>query len=809
MGRIKGGFKGRLLQSAALCLFAGLMIFNSACNTASTVTQETVEHPEIPREIDWKANWIWGDFEEDDSWLMARKTFSLEETPGECEAIAYIAADSKYWLYVNGKPVIRDGEMKRGQTLTSTYYDIVDLSPYLAEGENCLAFRVWYWGNRVNNSYISSGQGGLCVQIELKNETLLVSDDSWMVRRDVAFSNEHNLANYRLPETDIWYDASKEVGEWTATAYEEKSSDGWGSARTFGKAGDDPWGEMIARTIPQFKDAEEHSYINAARQKWSKEEAYTTKSEEVFSMELLYNAQVYPVLEVEAPEGLEISIKSDFYEDNNGDSVMTTYITKEGYQRFETPGWMNGEEISYDIPAGVTVKNLSYVETGYDTEFTGSFSCDDEFYNELWEKSVRTVYVNMRDTYMDCPNRERAGWAADAVVDMNVSMYSMDPKAYDMFKSMVYTLIGNGRDGYYLCTNPCTPEVPVMTIQNQILMLYPAIMEYYAYTGDKEFIADIYEPLAGYLNTWQPNEDGIYDYTRVIPRWDWGDSTENVDYYPIENCWVYSAFDSLRQMAKILEKEEDATYYARKQDALKVDFKKAYWTKEGFKSEGQKIPDERANALAVYCGIAEPEQYNTIAGILENQYHSTPLLEYYEEAACCIMGRSDLALDRMKKRYDCMINASIGEETTTLWEYFAYGQGTQNHGWAAGPLVILSKYIAGIEPATPGYEVCRIVPDMGDLNELHVTTDTVKGTISLDATYPDDSGYALEIACENEMELIVGVEKMSENPKVKLNHRTIYKNGDAKDRKNVTFEGEDDTYLYFRITGTKLSIESE
>ncbi|MFR7465122.1 MAG: hypothetical protein ACLUVG_09725 [Phocaeicola vulgatus] len=28
----------------------------------------------------------------------------------------------------------------------------------------------------------------------------------------------------------------------------------------------------------------------------------------------------------------------------------------------------------------------------------------------MWEKSQRTLYITMRDTYMDCPDRERAQW---------------------------------------------------------------------------------------------------------------------------------------------------------------------------------------------------------------------------------------------------------------------------------------------------------------------------------------------------------------------------------------------------------------
>ncbi len=89
---------------------------------------------------------------------------------------------------------------------------------------------------------------------------------------------------------------------------------------------------------------------------------------------------------------------------------MMSYYTKEGYQEYEFISWINGETMFYSVPAGVTVHELGYRETGYNTEFKASFQCKDEFLNKLWLKSQRTLYITMRDNFMDCPDRERAQW---------------------------------------------------------------------------------------------------------------------------------------------------------------------------------------------------------------------------------------------------------------------------------------------------------------------------------------------------------------------------------------------------------------
>ncbi len=90
--------------------------------------------------------------------------------------------------------------------------------------------------------------------------------------------------------------------------------------------------------------------------------------------------------------------------------MRAEYVTRAGRQRFESPGWMNGHAVHRGLPAGVTVHGLGWRETGYACAFTGDFTCDDEFCTTLWRKARRTLYVTMRDTYFDCPDRERAQW---------------------------------------------------------------------------------------------------------------------------------------------------------------------------------------------------------------------------------------------------------------------------------------------------------------------------------------------------------------------------------------------------------------
>ncbi len=79
--------------------------------------------------VSWSAKWIWAPTSSTNQWVAFRRSFTLAAAPSK--ALTRIAADSKYWLWVNGTLVVFEGGLKRGPNRTDTYYDEIDLAPYL------------------------------------------------------------------------------------------------------------------------------------------------------------------------------------------------------------------------------------------------------------------------------------------------------------------------------------------------------------------------------------------------------------------------------------------------------------------------------------------------------------------------------------------------------------------------------------------------------------------------------------------------------------------------------------------------------
>ena len=689
----------------------------------------------------WMAKWIWDkeNLTKNNTWMCFNKKVTLDNIPQEL--IADISADSKYWLYINGETVVFEGCVKRGPDKNSGYYDSVDIAPYLKEGENSICALVWFWGDQKNYSYNSSGQGGFIFEA-ISDDLTIISDNTWKVRKHSAYINSPLYQpNYRLPEYSIYYDARNEFGDWLDNSFDFSA---WENATEYAVGGEGAYGKLYPRGIPMLKDFGLKDYENSKDY-----ENYTVKKllGEEITVDIPYNAQVTTYLKVIAPAGEKIRITT---ENTPLGAVSTTYITKEGEQEFEALGWINGEHITYKIPKGVTVVSLQYRETGYDSEFAGNFTCDDEFMNSLWQKSLRTLYVTMRDNFMDCPDRERAQWWGDITSEMYMTMYALDSNSYLLYQKGAQAMIAHTDDSKVLQTVVpiCEDffELPVQQLAGVV-----GFLGYYQYTGDKALIEKVYTPVLDYLKLWEMGENNL-----VVHRqgsWDWPDWGKNADMVAIENAWYYYALSSVEEMAKIIGKSDDTSFLGERRAIIEKGYK-ALWTENGYKSEDVKNPDDRANALAVLSGLATKEQYATIKNVITTTQNSSPYMEYYVLESLCKMGEYEAAYERIKDRYADMVSADY----STLWENWDMYWGTKNHAWSGGPLVIMSKYFAGITPLETGYEKVKIDPQY-DLNDnMTCTVPSVKGLITLDYQKNSDN-YIVNLTLPQDMNAILYVPK--------------------------------------------------
>ncbi len=734
----------------------------------------------IEPKTEWKSSWIWDskDGARENTWMVFRKTVSIDSVPDSL--VADISADSRYWLWINGVNVVYEGSLKRGPDGSSGYYDSIDVAPYLKQGENVIAAEVWYWGKDGSFSYIDSGRGGFLFEAAGRGISIL-SDSGWKVKADPAYLNDtgDRQPNYRIAEFNIMYDARLSMGDFTEAGFDDSD---WENATEICAGGSGQFGKLYPRSIPFLKVYELKDYENS-----SEYQGKTTKSTTYVTVDIPYNAQCVPYLCIESDPGKTVEITT---ENTNIGSVSTRYITTSGRQEFESKGWFNGEHVTYKIPEGVKIISLKYRESGYNTEFTGSFVSSDEFMNTLWQKSLRTLYVTMRDNFMDCPDRERAQWWGDVTNEMAMTMYSLSPSSYLLYQKGVFNMLSSSKAGILETVVPAGEGV-YFELPMQQLAGICGFKTYYMYTGDREFVDMVYDAALNYVNLWIQGPDGL-----VVHRagsWDWMDWGDRADVVCIENAWYYKALDTVRYFAAIKGDEDTEKELATRMDMLYGAYQ-LLWTNKGFMGS-VKRPDDRANALAVLSGLADinnSTRFETIKHVLTTVYNSSPYMERYVLDALCEMGLVEEAQARIRTRYKAMVE----EDYSTLWEFWDKGSGTMNHAWSGGPLLTMSQYMAGIAPSEPGYATYTVKPELGNLKSIDCVVPTVKGLITVNIS--DGDTYKLTLDSPPGTKAIVKLPASGQGKTIYLNGEKIFYNG-AASSVDAGFTGFEDGRACFLV----------
>ncbi|MBP8091084.1 MAG: hypothetical protein KAY43_08185, partial [Phocaeicola sp.] len=188
-------------------------------------------------------------------WICFRKTITISSDNPSVNVLR-IAADSKYWLWVNGKEEVFEGQLKRGPNASDTYLDTLSLK-HLKTGNNTIAVLVWFFG-RNGFSHKSSGCPGLYFDLSVGNDHF-ESNESWLTKIHPAYYiPSGDTPNFRLPESNVGFDARKDLSDWTSTSFDDSS---WSHA-TATSTDNAGWGNFVKRPIPYWKDLGEKTYVS-------------------------------------------------------------------------------------------------------------------------------------------------------------------------------------------------------------------------------------------------------------------------------------------------------------------------------------------------------------------------------------------------------------------------------------------------------------------------------------------------------------------------------------------------------------------
>ncbi len=366
-----------------------------------------------------------------------------------------------------------------------------------------------------------------------------------------------------------------------------------------------------------------------------------------------------------------------------------------------------------------------------DIPYVGSFKCDDERLNKIWQVGAYTVHLNMQEYLWDGIKRDRLVWIGDmhpevSTIDAVFGFNDVVPRSLDL-------------------TRDVTPVTEWMNGISSYSMWWVLIHEeWWKHHGNraylekqKPYMQALLKKLAGLIG-----EDGRekIDGMRFL---DWPSSPNKQGVAAgLQGLLVMTLESGARMMTTL----GDANVARLCTDAA---------------TRGRKvIPDVNGSksgaALLALAGMTDAKKTADEVLKVGGAKDVSTFYGFYVLQALAKADEMDAALDIVRTYWGAMLDRGA----TTFWEDFNLdwleGSGRIDelvpagkkdlhgdfgaycyegfrhsfcHGWASGPTAWMSQNVLGIQPMEPGFATVRIAPQLGSLKWAEGTYPTPRGPI--------------------------------------------------------------------------------
>ena len=361
-----------------------------------------------------------------------------------------------------------------------------------------------------------------------------------------------------------------------------------------------------------------------------------------------------------------------------------------------------------------------------------SFECNDTVLNAVWDLCKYTMKATTAfGVYID-GERERIPYEADAYINQ-LSHYAcdLDPRVAR------YTV------GHLL-------EHPTWPTEWSLHMPMMAYADYQA-TGDAVLAKQHYEALKKKLLMDKAREDGLLVAGAIV---DWpvaerdgynegkADPKQKQQVGPeintVANAFYFHALQNMKILARAIGKDDDANQFALKAQNVYGAFNHVFFdTTRGvyIDGEGSNHASLHANMFALCFDLVPDDKQEKVAAFVVSKgmacsvYGAQYLLEALFKA-----NRDRDALQLMTARHDRswwhMIELG-STMTLEAWDAKYKPNLTWNHAWGAAPANIISRYVLGVRPLSPGYEKILIAPQPGTLRSARGKVPTARGPLTI------------------------------------------------------------------------------
>ena len=423
------------------------------------------------------------------------------------KAVLKISADDYYKLYINGTYVT---EGPASAYHMHYFYNELDVTKYLHEGENTFAVLTYYHG-KICNSFMSGDlRQMLWFELSLDDQVTLVSDEQWKCKYHSGYTA---CGSYGY-----------EIG--FAECYDASSLD----------------------THFYAKDYDESGFVSAKRNRYPQWTLFkqSTKQIDVYEIEPEAIEQrefgLYITLPTEAVGSLTFHAKGNFGdvvtircgEELNADGSVR--FDMRCYCRYEEKMILSGGEdemSNYDykafryaelhFPKHVTVSNIKMRVRHYPFEQKYFYNTDNAKLKSVLDLCVNTIKHGTQEYYIDCPTREKGVYLGDLMISGRAQAIltgdtTLLKHTVDSFKATTFICPG------LITTSVCSQMQEIADYALEV----PAVLAWiYSIDGDLEWLRSCVPMIQGiydYFKRYENSEGLIEDITEKWNLVDWPDN---------------------------------------------------------------------------------------------------------------------------------------------------------------------------------------------------------------------------------------------------------------------------------------------
>ena len=704
------------------------------------------------------------------------------------QAVARVCGLGQFVFHVNGEK-ISDHELDPGWTNyhKRIQYVTFDVTSHFTEGENVLGAEVgngWFIMAEENysfhfppfmppnpNPYQPFGES-LVLALELviiyadgSTETV-TADETFKVR-----AHEITMSNIYGSET---VDGSQYSAGWDQPGYDDSD---WENAVAVAEDAA-PEGELEEQSQPEIRVIHryEAKYLHTTGGRRIYDLGQNISGMLTFAVkgQAGTTLKFYPAEKLDESGDADQMAKNWMMIDNcityriGQSDVWETYRMKFTYfagRYFAVEGMTEGETELKDFYGDA-------ISSAWETD--GSFWCDDERYNKIYDLVEKAVEANMVSVHTDCPTIERFAWQepnhlmAPSIMYMKRSDRLWDKFLKDMRTDQLTAddSFSDGQGGRYypgegLMPSQCPCYIPNVLPVPGMGSFYDIIpwgstcilgtYWHYMFYGDTKIIEDNYEAARRYLahEMTMRTKEGFISHGLG----DWGHPENHLVRENVETAFLYADTVTMAKFADVLDHAEEKDAYEKAAEEIRENYnaklltrhpEKGYWCYKAWDHPDELFMTQAAEALPLYWGMVPEDKIGDVVKAFRDTLEEKQAfvsgevgLPYVIQTAARY-DMNDLICAFITRTEHPSYYAFVLDGETTLGEYWETNPRSHCHDMMGHIIEWYYNGLAGIQPLEPGFTKIRIKPYLPEsMQEMKCSYRSVQGTIRVHVVRKD------------------------------------------------------------------------